>query len=105
MKPEFHPREFKASVGTLQLMALRVAYTYAGMLEGSPHTSRTLHVRRLEDELATRERGLIVIGLDLLRTEVEKRVERWLPSEWVRADLRSFWTPPGTHPTGLHRSR
>ena len=70
------------------------------MLEGSPYLSRKIYVERLEDELATRDRGLVVIGLDLLRAEVEGMVESWLPSERVRAQLRSSWTPPGRDPHG-----
>src|SRR4051794_9640967 len=100
MSSDPHPREFESAVGALQLIELRVAYTYAGMLEGNARLSRKVYVMQLEDELATREQGLVVIGLDMLRAEVDARVDGWVPSERVRAHLRSSWTPPGRHPHG-----
>jgi len=76
-----------------QLISMSWRNQYAHMIEGGPSISRKFRLLQFEGELARAKGGLHIHQLAKLREDIRAGSQEWLPSELVRAELRSEWVP------------
>jgi hypothetical protein len=88
-------RSFQVGAIDAELRELRVRDQYEDMLEGTPHLHRRLVLMVIDSDLEETP-GLHVPDLDRIRSDMEARVDDWMPRERVLARLSSQWQPEGT---------
>jgi hypothetical protein len=81
-------------MGPVELVGLRLDYTYAGLIEGSAR-SRVLYLEQLDALVRNKPRGLLVVEVREQHERTLTHPKEWLPGERVHVELRCFWAPPG----------